>query len=135
MTVYASDQIHLSIPKAADVLGLGRDHVRVVPSDSDFRIDVRALREMVDADAARGLRPFCVVASAGTVSTGAIDPLAEVARVARERSLWFHVDGAYGALAASAETKSALFVGIEEADSLSLDPHKWLYAPLDCGCL
>jgi glutamate/tyrosine decarboxylase-like PLP-dependent enzyme len=135
MTLYASDQVHLSIPKAADVLGLGRDHLRVVPSDSDFRIDVRALREMIDADAARALRPFCVVASAGTVSTGAIDPLAELARVARERSLWFHVDGAYGALAASAETKRALFEGLDEADSISLDPHKWLYAPLDCGCL
>jgi aromatic-L-amino-acid decarboxylase len=135
MTVYASDQIHLSIPKAADVLGVGRDNVRVVPSDSDFKIDVRALRELIDADAARGLRPFCVVASAGTVSTGAVDPLGEVGRVARERSLWFHVDGAYGALAASAETKRALFEGLAEADSVSLDPHKWLYTPLDCGCL
>jgi aromatic-L-amino-acid decarboxylase len=135
MTLYASDQIHLSIPKAAVVLGLGRDQLRDVPSDSDFRIDVRALREMIDADAAQGLRPFCVVASAGTVSTGAVDPLAELARVARERSLWFHVDGAYGALAASTETKRALFDGLDEADSISLDPHKWLYAPLDCGCL
>ena len=135
MTLYASDQIHLSIPKAADVLGLGRDQLRVVPSESDFRIDVRALRELIDADVARGLRPFCVVASAGTVSTGAVDSLAEVSRVARERSLWFHVDGAYGALAASVQTKRALFEGLEEADSVSLDPHKWLYTPLDCGCL
>ena len=135
MTLYASDQIHLSIPKAADVLGLGRDNVRVVPSDSDFKIDVRALREMVEADERRGLRPFCVVASAGTVSTGAVDPLREVARVARDNSLWFHVDGAYGALAASAETKRTLFEGLDEADSVSLDPHKWLYTPLDCGCL
>jgi aromatic-L-amino-acid/L-tryptophan decarboxylase len=135
MTVYASDQIHLSIPKAADVLGLGRDNVRAVPSDAGFRLDVRALREMIDADARSGLRPFCVVASAGTVSTGAVDPLGEMARVARERSLWFHVDGAYGALAASAATKRALFKGLDEADSVSLDPHKWLYTPLDCGCL
>jgi aromatic-L-amino-acid/L-tryptophan decarboxylase len=135
MTLYASDQVHLSIPKAADVLGLGRDNVRVVPSDEGFRIDARALREMIEADADEGLRPFCVVASAGTVSTGAVDSLADVARVARERSLWFHVDGAYGALAASAGSKRALFKGLEEADSVSLDPHKWLYAPLDCGCL
>jgi len=134
-TLYASDQIHLSIPKAADVLGLGRDNVRVVPSDSDFKIDVRALRELIDSDVNKGLRPFCVVASAGTVSSGAVDPLAEVARVARERSLWFHVDGAYGALAASARSKRALFEGLDEADSVSLDPHKWLYTPLDCGCL
>lgn len=135
MTLYASDQVHLSIPKAADVLGLGRDNVRVVPSDSGYHLDVRALREMLDADTERGLRPFCVVASAGTVSTGAVDGLADVARVARERSLWFHVDGAYGALAASVESKRPLFQGLEEADSVSLDPHKWLYAPLDCGCL
>jgi glutamate/tyrosine decarboxylase-like PLP-dependent enzyme len=135
MTLYASDQIHLSIPKAADVLGIGRDNVRVVPSGHDFKIDVRALREMIEADGRRGSRPFCVVASAGTVSTGAVDSLDEVARVARERSLWFHVDGAYGALAASVESRRALFAGIEEADSVSLDPHKWLYTPLDCGCL
>lgn len=135
MTLYASDQVHLSIPKAADVLGIGRDQVRVVPSDSEFRVDVRALAELIDADIGNGLRPFCVVASAGTVSSGAVDPLKEVARVACERSLWFHVDGAYGALAASAATRRALFEGIEEADSVSLDPHKWLYTPLDCGCL
>ena len=134
-TLYASDQVHLSIPKAADILGLGREQVRVVPSDGRFRIDVRALRERVEADRQNGLRPFCVVASAGTVSTGAVDPLNEVARVAREHSLWFHIDGAYGALAASAGAKRALFEGIEEADSVSLDPHKWLYTPLGCGCL
>ncbi|HEX3559517.1 MAG TPA: pyridoxal-dependent decarboxylase [Pyrinomonadaceae bacterium] len=134
-TLYASDQIHLSIPKAADILGLGRDHVRLVPSDERFRMDVRALRERIEADLRGGLRPFCVAASAGTVSTGAVDPLREVARIAREHKLWFHVDGAYGALAASVAGKRALFEGIEEADSVSLDPHKWLYAPLDCGCL
>ena len=134
-TLYASDQVHLSIPKAADILGLGREQVRVVPSDEGFRVDVRALRERIEADSRNGLRPFCVVASAGTVSTGAVDALDEVAGVAREHSLWFHVDGAYGALAASAGSKRALFKGIEEADSVSLDPHKWLYTPLGCGCL
>jgi aromatic-L-amino-acid/L-tryptophan decarboxylase len=135
MIIYASDQVHLSIPKAADVLGLGRDNVRAVASDESFRIDVRALRESIEADAASGLRPFCIVASAGTVATGAVDPLAEVARVAREHSLWFHVDGAYGALARLAPSKRELFAGLELADSVSLDPHKWLYAPVDCGCL
>ena len=83
----------------------------------------------------RGLRPFCVVASAGTVSTGAVDPLAGIARVARERALWFHVDGAYGVLAAADESRRRLFAGLEAADSVSLDPHKWLYTPLGCGCL
>jgi glutamate/tyrosine decarboxylase-like PLP-dependent enzyme len=134
-TLYASDQIHLSIPKAADILGLGREQVRVVPSDEHFRIDVRLLRERVEADVRAGFSPFCVVASAGTVSTGAVDPLKEVASFARERSLWLHVDGAYGALAASAAGKRALFEGLEEADSVSLDPHKWLYTPLGAGCL
>src|SRR5215207_11519690 len=111
-TLYASDQIHLSIPKAADILGLGREQVRTVPSDEGYRVDVRALRERIGADVRAGLRPFCVVASAGTVSTGAVDDLKEVAGVAREHSLWFHVDGAYGALAASTDAKRALFEGI-----------------------
>lgn len=135
MTVYASDQVHLSVPKAADVLGIGRGQVRVVPSDENFMMDVRALRELIERDERAGLRPFCVVANAGTVSTGAVDPLAEIARVARERSLWFHVDGAYGALAASDESRRPLFEGMSDADSVSLDPHKWLYTPVDCGCL
>ena len=134
-TLYASDQIHLSIPKAADILGLGREQVRVVPSDEGFRIDPRLLRERVDSDERAGLRPFCVVASAGTVSTGAVDPLRELARFARERGLWLHVDGAYGALAACAQSKRALFDGLAEADSVSLDPHKWLYTPLGAGCV
>jgi glutamate/tyrosine decarboxylase-like PLP-dependent enzyme len=135
MTIYASDQVHLSIPKAADVLGLGRASVRLVETDERFRLDVRDLRERLQADRRAGLRPFCLVASAGTVNTGAVDPIMEVARVAREHDLWFHVDGAYGALAALDPSKRALFEGIEVADSLSLDAHKWLYAPIDCGCL
>ena len=135
MTIYASDQIHLSIPKAADVLGLGRDQVRIVNSDERFRLDVRSLRERLETDTRNGLRPFCIVASAGTVNTGAVDPLHEIARVSREYGLWLHVDGAYGALAALDQSKRALFDGIEQADSLTLDPHKWLYAPVDCGCL
>ena len=135
MTIYASDQVHLSIPKAADVLGFGRDQVRTVKSDERFRLDVRNLRERLESDTREGLRPFSIVASAGTVNTGAVDPLIEMARIAREYGLWFHVDGAYGALAALDESKRALFDGIEQADSLSLDAHKWLYAPVDCGCL
>jgi glutamate/tyrosine decarboxylase-like PLP-dependent enzyme len=135
MTIYASDQVHMSIPKAADVLGLGREQVRLVKSDAQFRLDVRALREMIEADRARGLLPFCVVGNAGTVNTGAVDPLAETAEVAATYDLWFHVDGAYGALGSADERKRPLFEGLERADSVSLDPHKWLYAPVDCGCL
>lgn len=135
MTVYASDQIHFSIMKAADVLGLGRDHVRLFKPDARFRLDVRDLRERLESDARQGFRPFCVVASAGTVNTGAVDPLDEIARVTEEHGLWLHVDGAYGAPGALDDRKRPLFKGIERADSVSLDPHKWLYAPLDCGCL
>jgi aromatic-L-amino-acid/L-tryptophan decarboxylase len=135
MTIYASDQVHLSILKAADVLGLGREQVRLVKSDERFRLDVRDLRERLATDMREGLQPFCLVASAGTVNTGAVDPLLEVASIAREHDLWFHIDGAYGALGAVAERKRGLFEGLELADSVSLDPHKWLYVPIDCGCL
>ncbi|HEY0547784.1 MAG TPA: pyridoxal-dependent decarboxylase [Pyrinomonadaceae bacterium] len=135
LTIYASDQVHLSIEKAADVLGLGREQVRLVETDEKFRFDVRVLRERIASDERENLRPFCVVASAGTVATGAVDPLREIAGVAREHDLWFHIDGAYGALGAVDEKSRALFDGIELADSISLDPHKWLYAPIDCGCL
>jgi aromatic-L-amino-acid decarboxylase len=134
-TMYVSDQTHFSSSKAAEVLGVGRDQVRVVPSDDGYRLDPRALDEAIALDLRRGLRPFCVVASSGTVTTGAIDPLAELARVAHARGLWLHVDGAYGALAAAAPEKRHLFAGLAEADSLSLDPHKWLYGPVGCGCL
>lgn len=135
MTVYASEQVHMSIPKAADVLGLGRDQVRLICCDDQFRLNVSLLRERIAADLQAGLKPFCIVGSAGTTNTGAVDPLSEIADVAKEFGLWFHVDGAYGAPAALDDTKRSLFFGIERADSVSLDPHKWLYAPLDCGCL
>jgi len=135
MTVYASDQIHMSIPKAADILGLGRDQVRLIPCDDRFRMNVDSLRETIAEDLRCGLKPFCVVASAGTVNTGAVDPFTEIAAVAKEFKLWFHIDGAYGALAALDETKRPLFRGLELADSISLDPHKWLYVPIDSGCL
>lgn len=134
-TIYVSDQAHMSIAKAADMLGFGREQVRVVETDANFRMDVRRLGERIERDARDNFEPCCVVASAGTVNTGAIDPLAGIAEVAREHGLWFHVDGAYGALAAVDETKRAALAGLAEADSVSLDPHKWLYTPVDCGCL
>ena len=135
MTIYGSDQVHMSIAKAADILGLGRDQVRMVESDDDFRLDVRRLREMIESDLRHGLQPFCVVASAGTVNTGVVDGIGDIADVARESGLWFHVDGAYGAPAALDDRKRALFHGLERADSVSLDAHKWLYVPIDAGCL
>ena len=135
MTIYASDQIHMSIPKAADILGLGRAQVRLVPCDERFRMSLTVLRQTIAGDLESGLKPFCIVGSAGTVNTGAVDPLDEIADVAAEFNLWFHIDGAYGALATLDETKRSLFRGLERADSISLDPHKWLYVPIDSGCL
>ena len=135
MTIYASDQVHLSITKAADILGLGQDNVRLLPSDGRFCLDITALSSAIEQDRRRGLKPFCVIGSAGTAATGAIDSLAEIAQIARENDLWFHIDGAYGAPAAMVAEQRSIFAGLELADSISLDPHKWLYTPVDCGCL
>ena len=135
MTVYASEEVHMSIPKAADVLGFGRDQVRTVSCDERHRMRVDELSRRIEEDRRQGLRPFCVVGSAGTVNTGAIDPLDQIADVAREHDLWFHVDGAYGAPGVMDLGKKELFAGLERADSVSLDPHKWLYVPVDAGCL
>ena len=132
-TIYASEQVHMSVPKAIALLGIGREHLRLIACDDRFQIRTHLLREAIQRDVRAGLTPIAIVGSAGTVSTGGIDPLQELAAIAREFGAWFHVDGAYGALAAIAEP--ALFVGLEQADSISLDPHKWLYQPLDCGCL
>lgn len=135
LTVYASDEVHMSIAKAADILGLGRDHVRSVKTNDKLQIDTEHLRSRINEDLAQGSRPFAVVASAGTVNTGAVDPLKDVAAVAKEFDLWFHVDGAYGAPGVLDQLKKDLFTGLELADSVSLDPHKWLYVPVDAGCL
>ena len=131
--VYASSEVHMSIPKALKLLGLGHHALRTVPVDDAFRMQVDALERAVLADVAAGRRPIAVVASAGTVNTGAVDPLQAIAEMARRHGLWMHVDGAYGALAALAVPEA--FAGMELADSISLDAHKWLYQPLDCGCL
>ncbi|HSE16786.1 MAG TPA: pyridoxal-dependent decarboxylase [Pyrinomonadaceae bacterium] len=135
MTIYASEEVHMSIPKAADILGFGRDQVRTIACDERQRMRVDLLRQKIEADRNEGLRPFCVVGSAGTVNTGVVDPLTEIANVAAEFDLWFHLDGAYGAPGSLDERKKHLFAGLERADSVSLDPHKWLYVPVDAGCL
>ena len=131
--VYASDEVHMSIPKALALLGLGRENLQLIPTDQDFRMSLQGLERAIHKDRQAGKRGMAIVASAGTVNTGAIDPLPQIAKVAREHGLWLHVDGAYGALAAIAVPEK--FAGLEQANSLSLDPHKWLYQPLDCGCL
>jgi glutamate/tyrosine decarboxylase-like PLP-dependent enzyme len=135
MTIYVSDQVHMSIPKAADVLGLGQKSVRVIPTDDRFCFDAKALDAAIKTDRQNNLKPFCVVATAGTAASGALDPLAEIAEIARRHDLWFHIDGAYGAPAAMVKECRPVFAGLELADSVSLDPHKWLYTPVDCGCL
>jgi glutamate/tyrosine decarboxylase-like PLP-dependent enzyme len=135
MMIYASEEIHMSVPRAAQLLGLGTDSVRTVPADDQMRIDTAALERAIVADKKKGHLPFCIAASAGTVNTGAVDPLPRLARIARKYRLWLHVDAAYGGpLGLHAEGRR-LLAGIGEADSVTLDPHKWLYAPLDVGCV
>jgi aromatic-L-amino-acid/L-tryptophan decarboxylase len=131
--VYASEEVHMSIPKAMAMLGLGRANLRLIQVDENMRIDVPALETAIARDREAGTRGIALVGSAGTIMSGAVDPLAELAEVARRHDLWFHIDGAYGAAAALAEPEK--FVGISHADSISLDAHKWLYQPLDCSAL
>lgn len=131
--VYCSAEAHMSIHKAAALLGLGHDAVRLIPVDSQFRMRADLLRDSIAEDSRRGLKSIAVVATAGTTATGSIDPLEEIGKVCEEHRLWLHVDGAYGALASLAIPEA--FRGMERADSLSLDPHKWLYQPAGCGCL
>jgi len=133
VVVYASEEVHMSIPKSIALLGIGRKNLKLIPTDHDFRLIPAELELAIEQDKKEGKIPIAVIASAGTVNTGAIDPLPEIAAIARRHSLWMHIDGAYGTLAAIASPGK--FSSIELADSLSLDPHKWLYQPLDCGCL
>src|SRR6266704_5590202 len=135
MRIYVSSETHYSIAKAAALLGIGRESVRHIAIDEHFKIRVEDLVAKISADIEAGHVPFCVVANAGTVNTGAVDSLAEIREVADRFQLWMHVDGSYGALAILAKSASKLFAGIEQADSVALDPHKWLYLPVDVGCI
>jgi len=133
--IYASSETHFSIAKAAALLGIGRENVRLVDVDECFKIRVDDLVAKITADLEAGYLPFCVVANAGTVNTGAVDPLAEIREIADRFQLWMHVDGSYGAFAVLAKSARKLFAGLERADSIALDPHKWLYLPVDVGCV
>ncbi|GDY55254.1 hypothetical protein SVIO_058770 [Streptomyces violaceusniger] len=135
MALYVSAEAHSCLRKAAELLGLGTRYLRTVPVDSAFRMDTGELRRLIAADQRAGVRPFFVAASAGTVNTGAVDPLDDIAAIALEHRLWFHVDGAYGALGILADDAAPGFAGLERADSLALDPHKWLGVPVDAGCI
>lgn len=131
--IYCSSEAHMSIAKAAALLGLGHNAVRLIPVDDSFCMRVEELRDAINSDRASGQKPIAVVASAGTTATGSIDPLRAIAAICRELDLWMHIDGAYGALASLAIPEA--FDGMNLADSISLDPHKWLYQPTGCGCL
>jgi aromatic-L-amino-acid decarboxylase len=140
LRLYTSNETHTWIQKAADMFGLGTEAIRWIPVDAHLRMDTTALRSQIQADIESGDLPFLVVGTAGTVSTGAVDPLPEIAAICREYDLWFHVDGAYGGFAAALRnsdqsTVPAALEGIAEAHSVAVDPHKWLYAPLEAGCV
>jgi aromatic-L-amino-acid decarboxylase len=135
LVAYASAETHTWIQKAADLFGFGTDAIRWIPVDDQQRMNTLELRRQIALDRNRGERPFLVIGTAGSVSTGAVDPLPELASICREFDLWFHVDGAYGALAAPIPEAPADLRGLAEADSVAVDPHKWLYAPLEAGCV
>jgi len=134
LRAYASSETHTWIQKAADLFGLGTDAIRWIPANADQRMDVAALERQLIADRMNGDEPLLVVGTAGTVSTGAIDPLAAIAACCRRHDVWFHVDGAYGAFAARVPGAPEDLNAIADADSVAVDPHKWLYAPLEAGC-
>jgi glutamate/tyrosine decarboxylase-like PLP-dependent enzyme len=133
--LYLSDQSHSSLARAARALGFRADQVRVIPTDRDARIRADALRSAVEADLAAGLQPLAVIANAGTTAVGAVDPLAELSEICRGNGIWLHVDGAYGAFACLTDRGREALAGIELADSIALDPHKWLYQPIEAGAL
>ena len=132
--IYTSAETHTWLQKAADIAGMGTASIRWIPTDGSQRMDVEALARQIGADRAAGDLPLMVVGTGGTISTGAVDPLPRIATLCREQRLWFHVDGAYGAFAAAVPEAPDDLRGLSEADSVALDPHKWLYAPLEAGC-
>src|SRR5437870_3981958 len=135
LRVYASEETHHTVAKAAALLGIGHDNVRLISVDERYKINLHELVAAIEEDRTAGHLPICVVANAGTVATGAFDPLSQIGEIARRFNLWLHVDGAYGGFAALAPSARPLFASIGEADSVALDPHKWLYLPVDCGCI
>ncbi len=135
LAIYATPEVHDTTPRAADMLGLGTSAVRRIAIDDGYRMSVPALRDAIVGDRQAGVTPVAVVASAGTVATGAVDPLDDIADICAEHGIWFHVDGAYGGPAVFADDLRPLLAGIERADSIAFDPHKWLYAPLAAGCV
>lgn len=135
LVFYASDEAHSCIRKSIEMLGIGTDNLRLVPAGDDYRASVPAIARAIAEDRAAGRLPACVIGNAGTVNTGAIDPLDALADLAAAEGLWFHVDGAYGAFGRLDPSVAALYAGLERADSVALDPHKWLHVPIECGAV
>jgi aromatic-L-amino-acid decarboxylase len=135
LTVYASTEVHSSAQKAVELLGLGSNHLRRIPVNNDFTINLHALTQAISADREAGYRPICIIGSAGTINTGAIDDLNALADLCQREDLWFHVDGAIGAVAVLAENVKPRLAGIERADSVALDLHKWMHMPFEAGCI
>lgn len=133
--IYLSDQAHSSNIKAIRVLGFREEQVRIIPTDIEFNFALNKLKNCIARDRLNGMHPFCILASAGTTNTGTVDPLTEIAKIAKKEDLWFHIDGAYGAAAYLSPKGKQVLKGIEKADSLTIDPHKWLYQPYEMGCL
>jgi glutamate/tyrosine decarboxylase-like PLP-dependent enzyme len=131
---YLSDQAHSSVTKAVELLGFGNSSIRKIPVDGHFRMDAARLAAAVAADRRDGYRPMAVVASAGTTNTGAVDPLDRIADICAEQGMWMHVDGAYGAFGVMHPELAGLYTGLSRANSITLDPHKWLSVPIECGC-
>ena len=133
--IYCSDQVHASVDKAIFLLGFGKHQLRRLPCDDAYRLDPGRLRDAIGRDRDDGRRPFCVVANAGTTNTGAVDPLGALADICRDTGMWLHVDGAYGASAALGARSDRLLAHLARADSLVLDPHKWLFQPFEIGAV
>ena len=135
LTVYASIEIHSCIQKAVELLGMGSNSLRKIPVNDDFTVNIKAIEAAISADRETGLQPICVIGSAGTINTGAIDDLKALANLCEREGLWFHVDGAIGAVAVLAENVKEQLAGIERADSVALDLHKWMHIPFEAGCV
>jgi glutamate/tyrosine decarboxylase-like PLP-dependent enzyme len=133
LTFYVSAQAHYSFEKAADLVGLGKNQLRRIPVDDIFRVDLQALEQAIRADVAQGLKPACIIGIAGTTNTGSIDKLDRLAELARRHGCWFHVDAAYGGAVILSEMYGTMLRGIEQADSITVDPHKWFYMPFSAG--
>ena len=134
MVLYASQETHSSVQKAVELLGLGSDALRQIPVNADFQIDILALEQTISEDRQAGHQPFCIVGNAGTVNTGAFDDLNRLADISEREGLWFHVDGAFGALVALSPVLRSVAAGMERADSLAFDLHKWMHVPYEAGC-